>query len=143
MADWRLRPLPKEMLDYARSDTHFLLNIYDKLRNALLEMASRPPSPSPVPGANGTVAPEIQRRTPETNPQRALRGVLELSAETALQVYQRDDYNPATGKGSAGWKQARRKVFDRNLITQIQGLVFVRLHQWRDRLARELDESPQ
>jgi exosome complex exonuclease RRP6 len=37
LADWRIRPLPAEMLSYARADTHFLLYIYDKLRNRLLE----------------------------------------------------------------------------------------------------------
>ncbi|POY71841.1 hypothetical protein BMF94_5202 [Rhodotorula taiwanensis] len=35
LADWRIRPLPKEMLQYARSDTHYLLSIYDHLRRAL------------------------------------------------------------------------------------------------------------
>ncbi|KAJ1687376.1 hypothetical protein LUZ63_018766 [Rhynchospora breviuscula] len=35
-ADWRLRPLPKEMLKYAREDTHYLLYIYDVMRNQLL-----------------------------------------------------------------------------------------------------------
>lgn len=37
LADWRMRPLPAEMLSYARSDTHFLLYIYDKMRNRLVE----------------------------------------------------------------------------------------------------------
>lgn len=36
MADWRIRPLTKEMAAYARCDTHFLLNIFDKLRNKLV-----------------------------------------------------------------------------------------------------------
>lgn len=36
-ADWRVRPLSKELIDYARADTHFLLYIYDTLRNELLE----------------------------------------------------------------------------------------------------------
>ncbi|XP_031392553.1 protein RRP6-like 2 [Punica granatum] len=31
-ADWRLRPLPEEMLRYAREDTHYLLYIYDLMR---------------------------------------------------------------------------------------------------------------
>ncbi|KAJ3702430.1 hypothetical protein LUZ61_006135 [Rhynchospora tenuis] len=35
-ADWRLRPIPKEMLKYAREDTHYLLYIYDVMRNQLL-----------------------------------------------------------------------------------------------------------
>ncbi|KAK7202924.1 ribonuclease H-like domain-containing protein [Myxozyma melibiosi] len=36
LADWRIRPLTKEMAAYARCDTHFLLNIFDKLRNKLV-----------------------------------------------------------------------------------------------------------
>ena len=57
LADWRIRsvsqgqflypsievkfrPLPEEMLLYARSDTHYLLYIYDCLRNALLDRAT-------------------------------------------------------------------------------------------------------
>lgn len=37
LADWRIRPIPSEMLSYAQSDTHFLLNIYDKIKNQLIE----------------------------------------------------------------------------------------------------------
>ena len=37
LADWRIRPLSPPMLAYARSDTHFLLNIYDQLRNKLID----------------------------------------------------------------------------------------------------------
>ncbi|TYJ00879.1 hypothetical protein E1A91_A13G115700v1 [Gossypium mustelinum] len=41
-ADWRLRPLPAEMLRYAREDTHFLLYIYDLMRIKLLSMPMEP-----------------------------------------------------------------------------------------------------
>ncbi|CCH58507.1 hypothetical protein TBLA_0A07170 [Henningerozyma blattae CBS 6284] len=37
LADWRRRPLTNNMLAYARSDTHFLLNIFDQLRNTLIK----------------------------------------------------------------------------------------------------------
>ncbi|CAH6723350.1 exosome complex exonuclease Rrp6p [[Candida] jaroonii] len=37
LADWRIRPLSPSMLAYARSDTHFLLNIFDQLRNKLID----------------------------------------------------------------------------------------------------------
>ncbi|PSK36842.1 hypothetical protein C7M61_003706 [Candidozyma pseudohaemuli] len=37
LADWRLRPLPDAMSHYARADTHFLLNIFDHLRNSLVD----------------------------------------------------------------------------------------------------------
>jgi exosome complex exonuclease RRP6 len=36
-ADWRLRPLPDDMIHYARQDTHYLLYIYDVMKNELLE----------------------------------------------------------------------------------------------------------
>ncbi|KAK4414837.1 protein RRP6-like 2 [Sesamum alatum] len=35
-ADWRIRPLPQEMIKYAREDTHYLLYIYDLMRARLL-----------------------------------------------------------------------------------------------------------
>ena len=31
MADWRIRPLPAEMIRYAREDTHYLLYVYDRI----------------------------------------------------------------------------------------------------------------
>jgi exosome complex exonuclease RRP6 len=37
MADWRMRPLPEELLAYARTDTHFLLFIKAKMKNQLIE----------------------------------------------------------------------------------------------------------
>ncbi|VDH99532.1 exosome complex exonuclease RRP6 [Mytilus galloprovincialis] len=37
LADWRIRPLPEELIKYAREDTHYLLYIYDKMRNELIE----------------------------------------------------------------------------------------------------------
>jgi exosome complex exonuclease RRP6 len=35
VADWRIRPLPDGMFDYARSDSHFLIPIYLILMNLL------------------------------------------------------------------------------------------------------------
>ncbi|KAL5708749.1 Protein RRP6-like 2 [Ranunculus cassubicifolius] len=35
-SDWRLRPLPDDMIKYAREDTHYLLCIYDQMRRRLL-----------------------------------------------------------------------------------------------------------
>lgn len=40
LADWRIRPLPEEMMQYAREDTHYLLYIFDQMRNELLEKAN-------------------------------------------------------------------------------------------------------
>uniref|UniRef100_A0A0C9RHK2 Exosome complex component 10 homolog n=1 Tax=Fopius arisanus TaxID=64838 RepID=A0A0C9RHK2_9HYME len=40
LADWRIRPLPEELMKYAREDTHYLLYIKDILRNSLIESAN-------------------------------------------------------------------------------------------------------
>lgn len=40
LADWRMRPLPEELVAYARQDTHYLLYIYDMLTNQLIEKAN-------------------------------------------------------------------------------------------------------
>lgn len=39
MADWRVRPLSEDHLKYARIDTHYLLEIFDKLRDQLISKA--------------------------------------------------------------------------------------------------------
>ncbi|WWD18046.1 hypothetical protein CI109_102493 [Kwoniella shandongensis] len=133
-ADWRIRPLGEEMLHYARSDTHFLLFIYDSLRNGLLEQSSRPPSPDP----EGNTVIETARR----NPQAAMREVLYRSADTALKLYEREVYDEETGRGPGGWAAAGRKWLPKGAIDEEAGWIWRKLHTWRDRLARELDESP-
>lgn len=40
LADWRIRPLPQELIAYAQQDTHYLLYIYDLLRSDLLKKAN-------------------------------------------------------------------------------------------------------
>ncbi|XP_055679646.1 exosome component 10 [Lutzomyia longipalpis] len=44
LADWRIRPLPEELVAYARRDTHYLLYVYDMLRNELLRKANYQPN---------------------------------------------------------------------------------------------------
>lgn len=44
-ADWRLRPLPTDMVKYAREDTHYLLYIYDVMRMKLLSLDAENGSP--------------------------------------------------------------------------------------------------
>ncbi|KAK1143068.1 exosome nuclease subunit [Aspergillus melleus] len=115
MADWRIRPLPTGMFDYARSDTHYLLHIYDHLRNELVENS--------VPGHN------------------LIDYVQDHSKEEALQRYERSVYDAATGQGPGGWYD----YLCRNpaVLTKEQFAVFKAVHQWRDQVAREEDEGVQ
>ncbi|XP_058793468.1 exosome component 10 isoform X2 [Phymastichus coffea] len=40
LADWRIRPLPEELMKYARDDTHYLLYLKDVLTNQLIDVAN-------------------------------------------------------------------------------------------------------
>lgn len=112
LADWRIRPLPKEMLKYARSDTHYLLYIYDRMRNELL-----------------------QKGNEQHN---LVHAVLSRSNTTALQVNVKPVYDAITGEG-AGWKRDLIKLG--GSLSEESRMVFKALHQWRDSIAREEDES--
>ncbi|KAA1473827.1 hypothetical protein DENSPDRAFT_780589 [Dentipellis sp. KUC8613] len=143
LADWRIRPLTDDMLKYARSDTHFLLYIYDNLRNALLDRSlSRAQSPST---SAPTSAPSSRPPTPTPTPESCLRDVLARSADTSLRVYEREYYDAAGGTGPSGWDTMARKWNKAALMADAPaGLnreVYKAVHGWRDRVAREEDES--
>jgi len=124
------------MLQYARSDTHFLLFIYDHLRLALIDRASSttvnftPPS----------------TMSASTDPSHTLiNRVLANSAQTCLQVYTKEPYDADSGSGPNGWdvlaqkwnKRSMRAMSDEN----VQRMVYRAVHEWRDEVAREEDES--
>ena len=116
MADWRIRPLPEGMFFYARADTHFLLYIYDNMRNELVE-----------------------RSKPHPAEENKLEIVLRKSKETSLFRYESPRYNAVTGKGPGGWFQALVKV--PTLLNNEQFAVFRAVHAWRDKIARQDDDS--
>ena len=116
LADWRMRPLPSEMLEYARSDTHFLLYIYDCMRNELM--------------AESTFR--------DTEGDRILE-VLKRSKQFALERYEHPFYNDKLGARRNGWFNALSR--QPSHMSQEQLAVFARIHQWRDTVARQEDES--
>eukprot|EP00347_Sterkiella_histriomuscorum_P018705 403344491 len=48
LADWRQRPIPEEMLKYAREDTHYLLYVYDLMRKELIQNAVKQNASNPL-----------------------------------------------------------------------------------------------
>ncbi|KAG9023935.1 exosome nuclease subunit [Tulasnella sp. JGI-2019a] len=108
LADWRIRPLPAEMLYYARSDTHFLLFVYDSLRKDLLEHSQ------------GT--------------DEAIRRVLQNSETTSLNIYGVDVRDVEESK-DALMKRGNRSLNGKSRF------IFDAIYAWRDRVAREEDES--
>lgn len=117
MADWRIRPLPEEMFYYARSDTHFLLYIYDQVRNELIERSDR------------------------SDPEKDLiEYTLQKSKETSLDRYTFFASNPETGEGARGWSNFLQK--NHVNLNGEQFAVYRAVHKWRDELARQDDENP-
>lgn len=143
LADWRIRPLPQEMLDYARSDTHFLLFIYDHLLNALISRSSPRSSPSLNAPLSTPAGGPFSVDTPLL-----LQHVLARSGQTCLRRFAADVYDSATGLGPAGWFSLAKKYNKLYLLDSapgtppaVEGAVYKALHAWRDRIAREEDES--
>ncbi|KAL9031498.1 MAG: hypothetical protein Q9196_000477 [Gyalolechia fulgens] len=118
MADWRMRPLPKQMYDYARSDTHFLLYVFDCIRNELLSKSN---SDDP----HGNLIDQVR----------------DLSKDEALQRYERYIYDAKSGSGVWGWHGILSRSPGRWNRQQIA--IFRAVHEWRDRTARRLDEGIQ
>lgn len=114
LADWRLRPLTFEMLLYARTDTHYLLYIYDRMRNEL-----------------------ISKSNPETL--NLIHATLQRSAQTAMKLYVKDIYDAETGLNASGWAVTIRKC--RDPLNEMGFAVYRALHAWRDHVARQEDES--
>ncbi|RKF59549.1 Exosome complex exonuclease rrp6 [Erysiphe neolycopersici] len=117
MADWRIRPLPEKMLYYARADTHYLLYIYDQMRNELIEKSSH-----------------------ENSKECLIDVVLQRSKETSLSRYERQVYNAESGKGPGGWFSLLLKT--PSMFNKEQFAVFRAVHAWRDKIARADDDSP-
>ncbi|KAJ9060599.1 exosome nuclease subunit [Entomophthora muscae] len=114
MADWRVRPLPTPLLEYARADTHYLLYIFDVMRNELLR------------GSN-----------PDTL--NLLHATLDKSQVTASRRFVRTLYDSETGLSPGGWALTLEKCH--LALSPRQIAAFRQLHAWRDLKAREEDES--
>lgn len=110
-------PLPEEMMFYAQCDTHFLLYIWDRLCDELVERSDR------------------------NDPEKDLIGkVISKSQEVALQRYETAVYNPEDGFNPRGWLNTLLK--SPALYNGEQFAVYQAVHRWRDEMARRKDENP-
>lgn len=117
LTTYAYRPLTDEMLYYARCDTHYLLYVYDLMRN------------------------ELVKNSDTSNPEKNLiEFTLQRSKETSLDRYTYWVPDPATGEGGRGWANSLLKSYTR--LDGPQFAVYRAVHAWRDELARREDESP-
>ncbi|XP_024915065.1 exosome complex component 10 isoform X2 [Cynoglossus semilaevis] len=107
LADWRIRPLPEEMIQYARSDTHYLLYIYDCMRAQLLDFNYGQPG--------------------------LLQSVWNRSRDISLKKYMKPIF---TDESYLELQRKQKKSFNTQQLT-----AFRLLFAWRDKLARQEDES--
>ena len=127
LADWRRRPLPEDMREYAVSDTRYLLDIYDQLRLELENHSSVDVS---------------------------IKSVLDRSKDVCLIRYDKEAFRPLGYKFIMdGGKRSRAK---KGLATYLKGghevtsdlsleqeAALRSLYDWRDHTARKEDESVQ
>uniref|UniRef100_A0A4W5L381 Exosome complex component 10 n=1 Tax=Hucho hucho TaxID=62062 RepID=A0A4W5L381_9TELE len=107
LADWRIRPLPDEMFQYARADTHYLLYVYDRLRVDLWEVGNGQPA--------------------------LLQMVWHKSKDISVKKYMKPLF---TEDSYMDLLRKQKKAFNTQQLT-----AFRLLYSWRDKLARQEDES--
>lgn len=135
------------MLHYARSDTHYLLDIYDHLRLALHEKEA-----SSASNASNDAAMDVDStETP-------LLDVFTRSISTSSSVFSLAPYDSKTGHQENGWlgllgKHQQLKAYATALAVptlpvktgwgpgELKFEVLRAVHEWREKVAREEDES--
>jgi ribonuclease D len=120
VSDWRTRPLPEDMVKYARLDTHYLLYIRDKLRGILLTM-----------GGGGGVT---------TYGRRMLIQCLEKSAGISMKVYIEPVSDCQVESDHICIKAPALRVGGIRTNPKMMAALRAVL-RWRDTTARRLDES--
>ncbi|OMH82644.1 Exosome complex exonuclease rrp6 [Zancudomyces culisetae] len=129
LADWRLRPLLPEMINYARSDTHYLLYIYDQIKNDLIIQQ------------NKSKKKENDQDHQLTQDTVLVKYVFNKSKSVSLKTYKKEMYDFHGGTGPNGWRPLVVKYNLLSIFNPLQLQVFKAIHSWRDQIARIEDES--
>ena len=112
LADWRIRPLPLEMVEYARQDTRYLLSIYDEMKNELISLSDHRKKENP------------------------LKQVLTSSTAICKRLYRKEKHNPML------WRSIIQKYnYHPNKLSPSQIGTLKQILEWRDNLAISEDES--
>lgn len=122
LADWRQRPITPAMEQYAIQDTHYLLDIYDRLKVELFDYGGK----------------------------QMIQDVLDTSRNVCLVRYALDPFKPTgykvllnnTNRKLKGKNRNSHKRYSNELNHQ-QEKVLCMLWDWRDQMARLHDESTQ
>lgn len=133
LADWRKRPLPKEMLHYARCDTHFLIPIFHALRKEILEREGEAGIEQVFLLSKMTCLQRYEKPTFQIYGYRDLFNITEKHTKLVKSLIER--YNKTIPTGSD------EDLF--GMLNAIQQQMLHVLYKFRDDLARTEDESVQ
>ncbi|KAL3944517.1 MAG: hypothetical protein SGBAC_001385, partial [Bacillariaceae sp.] len=115
LSDWRQRPLPKAMKEYAIMDTHFLLDIYRHLKYDLIQHTTA-----------------------------SIEQVFGDSKKVCMIRYAPEPFKPNGYKSIMGRGRRRRatgRSTSKTELNDIQEQVLKALWDWRDQIGRQADES--
>ncbi|GBE59890.1 3 -5 exonuclease domain-containing protein [Babesia ovata] len=119
LADWRIRPIPNDMLNYASADTHYLLDLYSALKNRALELDAEKAA-----GAIGCADNRIQR-------------IMFRSRKVSLSQYKEPAFNEV-GRSLQALKKCRQSL---QRVDHLSLNIIMNLMSLRNYAARVLDES--
>jgi exosome complex exonuclease RRP6 len=113
LSDWRQRPLPTEMMEYAKLDTHYLPFIF----NCLVK--------------------DLRKKLGEDS----LISVLESSSKLCLQRYEKPIFNPLGYKKLFLYQRQSKFIPKLEELSSLQDSALSSLWNWRDEQSRKEDES--
>lgn len=138
LADWRIRPLSDEMKDYAKADTHFLIEVFYKIHSELLKIpnalqntlyASRKVANRRF--EYSTFRPKNLSMSSNSDVVTTTGSVPQLDEITKKQITTHVDRD-------LPWTQL---IYSNNIGFEKRPLLEI-LFKWRDAQARKYDESP-
>jgi exosome complex exonuclease RRP6 len=113
LSDWRQRPLPRAMQEYAIMDTHYLLDIYERMKYDLSK-----------------------------HPTASIKDVLDLSREVCCIRYAPAPFKPDGYRSlMKRERRGRPSSTSKTELNETQEQVLKALWDWRDQIARQADES--
>ncbi|KRT78455.1 hypothetical protein AMK59_8439 [Oryctes borbonicus] len=127
LADWRIRPLPEELINYAREDTHYLIYLYEVLKNELLKQGN---------GQDNILKSVIQKSTEICKKVRNNLNLILLNYVLVSFLMQRYIKPILNNDSHLDFYRKCKRLFDNKQMYALK-----KLYQWRDKIAREEDES--
>ncbi|CAJ1349017.1 unnamed protein product [Effrenium voratum] len=132
-ADWRERPLPTERWRKLQADTHYLLFCFDCLKNALLAQSGM----ASTSGVNLGI-PTLERGDVQATDEgvQALQTVMQQSAALCAQAYREARLDAGELAQGLCKRFGSKQPLETKQLNTLKALA-----EWRDQLARNMDES--